>query len=287
MRLSNTDQRVLLLRSGGLGSSQGSQGHGRVSERNAIVGNQAHHVDVDTLKIYNFRHTWASDYLDATSDAEPTPTKRADHGHGKVWFRLDPHGTFFAATAVSCLIALLLLGATIRLRELDRQTGAALLLTLPVLALGYLARAGEHSFTTRLLVGIRVAALIIGACALIVAWILAGGVVENHPAVAGPYACKAHLMDLNVHPAPHRSWKTTADPDITQLDCGYGKPTPGSTADVKWARTTAIVATSVAGGLALWLFVGWLYTRFRRSGMLPEAARVKRARKAAQSSTGS
>jgi hypothetical protein len=41
MRLSNTDQRVLLLRSGGLGSSQGSQGHGRVSERNAIVGNQA------------------------------------------------------------------------------------------------------------------------------------------------------------------------------------------------------------------------------------------------------
>ncbi len=27
-----------------------------------------HHVDIETLKLYNFRHTWASDYLDATSD---------------------------------------------------------------------------------------------------------------------------------------------------------------------------------------------------------------------------
>jgi hypothetical protein len=213
-------------------------------------------------------NTSTSDYLDAASGATSTATERADQGYGKVWFRLDPDGTFFAATAVSCLIALLLVGATVRLRELDRQTGAALLLTLPVLALGYLARSGEHSFTTRLLVGIRVAALVIGACSLVVAWILAGGVVENRPAIAAGYACEAHVTDLNPHRAPHRSWKTVADPDITQLHCGSGTPTPGSAIVISWARTTAIVATAVAGALALWLLAGLLYTRFRASGML-------------------
>jgi len=208
---------------------------------------------------------------EAAAEAEPTPTARDDRGDASIWFRLEPSGTFLVATVVSCLTALLLIAVIVRLRELEGQTGAALLLALPGLTLGYMTKPGEHSFTTRLLGGVRVAALVVGLCSLWVAWILAGGFIHHQGSTGPGFACEAHVSDLNHHPGPHQGWRETADPDIAQLRCLEGKTKPGSTHVSALARDSADVAVVLAVLFAAWLVAGWVFTKRRGDGMLPLA----------------
>jgi hypothetical protein len=218
--------------------------------------------------------------LQAATAAKPTDTESSDQGEAEVRLRLDPSGTFLAATVVSSLTALLLVAATTRLAKLDGQTSATLLLALPVLALGYLTRSGEHSLATRLLTGIRAMAVLVGVCALIVAGILAGGFVHTEVGKKPGYACDAHVTDLALQPLRHHSWKTRADPDIAQLHCRSETGTPRSTTLSSAAQHIADAVTSLAGLLALLLASGWLSTRLRSSGMLPEGASDPASRRA-------
>lgn len=211
----------------------------------------------------------AAVHLQTALDATPSATKRSDQGEATVWFRLDPYGTFLATTAVSLLTLLLLVAATLRLSQLDGQTGAALLLALPGLTLGYMTRPGEHSLATRLLAGIRLAALGVGLCSLVVAWILAGGFVHHRPASPGRYECQAQFTDLDVHPAPHHTWRTTADPDVTQMNCHAGKTEPESASVSSLARGIVIGATVLAGLFTAWLLGGWGYTVVRPARLSP------------------
>jgi hypothetical protein len=211
-------------------------------------------------------------YYTAADGAKATKVRRSDRGHATVWFRLDSAGTFLAATAVSCVTLSLLIAAILRLSKLEGQTGVALLLALPIVMLGLLTRQGEHSFATRLLRLIRGAALIVAICALIMAWILAGGFIHHPAGAAPPFACKAGLTDTDVHPAPHHTWKSTADLDTAAMSCTPGKDTEGDTHVGEAAKITALTATIVAGLMTAWLLTGWLVTlrRSRMSPLIPE-----------------
>lgn len=204
--------------------------------------------------------------LQATKDAKPTPTNRSDQGYAKIWFRLDPFGTFLAATVVSVLTALLLLVAITRLPELDGQTSAALLLALPILTLGYLTRPGEHSIATRLLSAIRPMSLTVGICSLIIAGIIAGGFVHHGSATTSGYACHASVTDVEHHPLPHHTWRSTPDPDILHLICQIGKTKPSVTHISPVTQGIADTATAIAMILAVLLSTGWISTQRRGSG---------------------
>jgi hypothetical protein len=212
-----------------------------------------------------------ANYYIAASGAVPTETQRSDRGHATAWFRLDPAGTFLTASVVSLLTLALLIVATVRLPHLEGETGAALLLALPGVALGLLTRPGEHSFATRLLSGIRFATLVVGICALITAWIIAGGYVHHQPPKGPPYSCQAGVDDINVHPAAHHTWQTTADRDKSTMACKTGKESPGHTQVGRAAKTTVLVATIVAALMTAWLALGWLYN-FARPDGTPEPA---------------
>jgi hypothetical protein len=119
------------------------------------------------------------DPLKAARAVRPTKTERDDRGFAILRFRSRPAWTFVGALATSALATTLLLVARPRLAEMNGEAGSAILLALPLLASGYLGRPGEHAFATRLLVGVRVTALLVGVSALVVAGILAGGFVED------------------------------------------------------------------------------------------------------------
>jgi hypothetical protein len=203
------------------------------------------------------------------------PSDRAETGYARVRLRLDPAGTFFVATVVSCITALLLVGARPRLVRLDGQTAAALLLALPILTLGYLTRPGEHSLVTRLLSSIRLAALAVGICSLLVAAILAGGFVEHTGSKPARYSCTSQIDDRPVKRAPHASWRMTADPDATNMSCANVPAVASKSSLEPAAQNVANVATWLAVGLALMLLTGWLWTRVRSNGMLPEPEILK------------
>ncbi|MGO9487815.1 MAG: hypothetical protein ACLQBB_02160, partial [Solirubrobacteraceae bacterium] len=211
----------------------------------------------------------ASALLALAHSSRPTAVNRADQGTGEVKMRLDPYGTFLVAVIISTLTAVLLLFARPRLAQLDGQTAAALLLALPVLTLGYLTRPGEHALATRLLTGVRLGALIVGICSLLVAGLLAGGFVHTGDSGSPGYRCQASVDDLPVKPSPHHTWKETQDPDEPELTC-VNTPTAGSNATVpRNAQHIANGATIAASAIAALLILGWLSTRFR-GGMLPE-----------------
>ncbi|MCW3033307.1 MAG: hypothetical protein JWM60_1652 [Solirubrobacterales bacterium] len=213
-------------------------------------------------------------YLDSAEKSRPTPTQRSDTGIAKIRFRLEPNGTFLATMLVACLTAVLLLLARGRLRQLDGQTDAALLLALPILTLGYMTRPGEHRFATRLLVGIRGASLIVGVCALALAWVLASGAVTHQGPGALRYECGAGVTDLPPHKAAGQSWARTRDPDSVHMDCHATRTGKGSTKVRPWAQATADAAAYVAVALAIWLLSGWLISLLWARGPLkPEPQR--------------
>jgi hypothetical protein len=130
-----------------------------------------------------------SDPLDAAEAIRPSAVERDDRGFATVWFRNEVPGTFMAAVVVSIVTCLTLWGARTRLAELDGEAAAAILLALPVLVASYLIRPGEHAFATRLLLGVRLLALLVGICALLVAGLLAGGVVKHSATTFPTYRC--------------------------------------------------------------------------------------------------
>jgi hypothetical protein len=212
-------------------------------------------------------HPTVQQLLDASNEARATATERSDQGEAKMRMRLDAGGTFFVAMVVSCLTAVLLYWARTRLVRLDGQTAAAVLLALPIITLGYLTRPGEHSLATRLLSGIRLLALLVGICSLIVAAILAGGFVEHKGGKGPGYSCTSQIDDLPVHKSAHVSWRRTADPDRTQLDC---RIVPGGASKASLdpvAQEAANFACWFAFGFAVVLLLGWVSTCLRPSGM--------------------
>ncbi|MGH2968855.1 MAG: hypothetical protein ACRDK0_07300, partial [Solirubrobacteraceae bacterium] len=66
----------------------------------------------------------------------------------------------------AALSAILLGVFSPRLAQLDGQTTSAILLVIPALLFGYLARPGEHAIATRLLVGVRLLGLIAAVAAV-------------------------------------------------------------------------------------------------------------------------
>lgn len=128
------------------------------------------------------------DPLEQAAAGRPSPVQRSDRGFAVVSFRPMLAGTFLAATVTSVLATALLVGARSRLAELDGQVGSAVLLALPILAAGYLVRLGEHAFATRLLRGVRSAALLVGVCSLVVAALLGAGFVDRPPRPPGSLA---------------------------------------------------------------------------------------------------
>jgi hypothetical protein len=196
--------------------------------------------------------------VEAARRGAATAVSRSDRGYATLRFRPEPFGTFLATTVVSFLTALLLIAARTRLPELDGQISAALLLALPVLALGYLTRAGEHQFATRLLRGVRVAALAVGMCSLLVAGVLGGGFIHHPPAQPPDYLCSRL-------PAG----RGAGSPGLT-LRC-VAQATPAGAASVPAGVEVVVdVATSLATLLALVLLVGWVSTYGRSSRRLPE-----------------
>lgn len=129
------------------------------------------------------------DRVKAAQEARPTRVERDDQGYAQVWFRNEIAGVFAAAVAISVLTCLLLWGVRSRLVDVDGQTGAAILLALPVLAAGYLIRPGEHAFATRLLAGVRALTLIVSVCALLVAGLLAAGLTRRVAPKFPSYRC--------------------------------------------------------------------------------------------------
>jgi hypothetical protein len=190
--------------------------------------------------------------LAVAEQGAPTPVDRSDRGYATFRFRPDPMGTFFATTVVSCLTALLLVTARTRLPELDGQISSALLLALPVLALGYLTRPGEHSFATRLLRGIRGAALLVGICSLLVAAVLGGGFIHSQRAPVPTYVCASsptHDMDLR---------------------CSARRALSEAAVVPVGVKVVVDAATIVASFFAVVLLGGWASTRWRSSGRLSD-----------------
>jgi hypothetical protein len=198
----------------------------------------------------------SAEAVTAAEKGQATRVERFDHGYAEVRFRVPASGTFLAAAVVSLLTALLLLAARTRLPELDGQISATLLLALPVLALGYLTRPGEHSVATQLLAGIRALALLVGACALLVAGILGGGFLHHTAQAAPAYRC------TSFEGAPAKA------PAITSLSCAPNTPAQRLTTIPRGPHLLVDLATWIAVGFTAVLCLGWASSQWRPSWRL-------------------
>jgi hypothetical protein len=79
------------------------------------------------------------------------------------------------------LSAILLHVFSSRLAQLNGETTGAILLVVPALLFGYLARPGEHAIATRLLAGVRVLGLVSALAALGGAGLIASGDIQSTP----------------------------------------------------------------------------------------------------------
>jgi len=115
-----------------------------------------------------------SDPVGAAQAAAPTPVQRSDRGFAYVSLRAPVIGPLTAGTVTSVLTCALLAYVRGHLSGFDSEVGATLLLVLPSLAASYFTRPGEHAFATRLLVGSRAGAIVVGVCSLAIAMVLVG-----------------------------------------------------------------------------------------------------------------
>jgi hypothetical protein len=202
----------------------------------------------------------SSDRVKAAAEALPTLVEADDRGLANVLFRNELSGTFIAAVLVSGLTCLLLWGARTRLLDLDGQTGAEILLALPILAAGYLTRPGEHAFATRLLLGIRFLALLVGVCALLVAALLGAGVTQAASTTAPQYRCVSQ-PGSGTH--GHRQ---NAAPGLSICSSTSVRPSPKHLKShvqviANWA---AYVATGATGLLLMGFLRSWWWPCRRR-----------------------
>jgi hypothetical protein len=193
---------------------------------------------------------------------------RGDKGSIDVFLRPEPSGVLAATLVTSLVTAALLWVIQGRLAELDVQTGSGLLLVLPVVVVAYLARQGEHAFATRLLVGVRTCALVVGLCALAVAALI--GVATIDRTVPSPLPqpatvfCDAENQRFG-RPARRAS-------ELRTLHCTTpaaaperpARSTENETAQ-GWARIAAVVASVMAGILLVGFLRTWM-SDFRSRG---------------------
>jgi hypothetical protein len=166
------------------------------------------------------------------------------HDIADIQVRLCPYARdVFAGAMVICLLTTPLLWLVDRrLVELDGQTSAALLLALPAILAAYLARPGEHAFAARLVFGVRVTALVVGACALGVAAIIGAGGIREAAAAPPP---KGSIVRCA---AKNQVTGVTGEPDIRlhALRCTVpATRTPGKP-KAKADSTAQILVTALA-----------------------------------------
>jgi hypothetical protein len=135
-------------------------------------------VQVDPEVSVAEQHERAHLNVSILAPLDESEKSRADTATVVYTLRAVRSGTFRVLFVVTALNALLLLGVLWRAAEIDVTTAAAVLLVFPAVAAAYLARPGEHAFATRLLLGVRVAALTAGICSLLVAGMLGGGLLR-------------------------------------------------------------------------------------------------------------
>lgn len=196
---------------------------------------------------------------------------RGDLARLVVRLRPPVRGVFVAAWLVSMLTTVVIWLVRSRLVELDGQISATLLLTLPASLAAYLARPGEHAFAARLLLGVRILALVVGLCGLTVAAIIAAGEIRQTPAASGAQTLPARIVcteaaDGSRPPAQSNLQaprRLVAPQAPTSLDC---QVRPSATAAVPaaeataGARTAVLVAGLLAGFATLILTAGILRT---------------------------
>jgi hypothetical protein len=178
---------------------------------------------------------------------------RGDRATLWVRFALPTRGVFVVACVVSLLSAAMLLVASLRLTQFDRQASGSLLLALPGALAAYLARPGEHAFATRLLAGVRFCALAVGVCALIVAALIQADLTR---AVVQP---EASLHGVRCHSSTLRRARSGHSvPARLRISCAGGvtQPAPGSPQATSTARAVAFVCTAVASALTVLLCCG-------------------------------
>jgi len=192
----------------------------------------------------------------AGTQGRPTRPQRSDKGFATIRFRPETSGVFAALTLLSIVNVILLFWAKSRLSDLDGQVAAAVLLAVPVLIVGYLARPGEHRFATRLLSGVRLAALLPTACTLSVAMLVAGGLVEREVRASTSYRCDAATR---LRGAPGRQVR-----DVERLRC---TAVPVNAAQLKpHIKRQVTIATWIASIVSAAVAFGWLRTRMARVG---------------------
>jgi hypothetical protein len=108
-------------------------------------------------------------------DPKAPNTGREDTADVVLQMRPQAVGTFLNITMTAVLSASLLGFFATRLQQLDEPTTAAVLLVIPALLFGYLARPGEHAIATRLLAGVRVLGLIAALAAISGAALIGSG----------------------------------------------------------------------------------------------------------------
>jgi hypothetical protein len=103
------------------------------------------------------------------------PSRGHRRGHARLRAKMRPQrgGVMFAYVATSALAATELLLARPHVREIEPQTGSALLLLLPTLLAAFLVRPGEHTFAKRMLSGVRLLTAVTALAPLLAAGALA------------------------------------------------------------------------------------------------------------------
>jgi hypothetical protein len=136
---------------------------------------------------------------EGASDADELERKRVlgrnDIADITVAFLARRSGVATAAPLASTLASAVMVIFATRLSHLDGQTSAAVLLLVPVIVGAYLGRAGEHPFATRMLLGVRVLALVVSIPAVVLSAMIGAG-----------------FMKLERAPADHRSPTTRTEP---------------------------------------------------------------------------
>lgn len=184
--------------------------------------------------------------LASREDAEKA---RGDRGIAIFRLRARRSGTFVALAITSVIMAIVITIVATGIGRIDVTTAVAVLLVFPAVVAAYLARPGEHAFATRLLAGGRVTALLSASCSLIVAALLATGVLhERHKLMsAATISCRAQPAPARRHAAlPQRLWCSSAD--ATYADTGLPE---GANAILVTLVVISWLAASVFA-LAIW-----------------------------------
>ncbi|MGH2948555.1 MAG: hypothetical protein ACRDPC_20245 [Solirubrobacteraceae bacterium] len=191
-------------------------------------------------------------------DASLQALMRCRYDTASVRLRLAPPltGVFAAAVLTSMVISVLLWLVFARLPHLDGQTSSAVLLLLPALLAAYLIRPGEHAFATRLLLGVRLLALLVGLFALAVATIIGAGVIKREapPPPTTRFSCtsESDIIGPSRRPAVR----------LRSLDCAsVPRATAAAEANPNTERVVkgiAIAATTVT----FVLLIGFVRTSF-------------------------